>query len=172
MRFCLTFLLIICGSFAVSGQNTIRRQIDSEREGSFLDDKTLKKARSFIRRDSTYYVGYMLEGAFLFFRANDELGFRKAVGPLTKALARIEHDYDRQLRVRTNNYTVYSENYRRHFDYGLITYFLSRCYQNVEQQDKAMEVVRHVSDRNFQMETSLDSYNTMAWIYHRNRMYT
>lgn len=154
------------------GQPSVRKKIDSEREGSFLDDKTLQKARSFIRRDSTYYVGYLLEGAYLFYRANDELGFTKAAAPLAKALKKIEHDYDPLLRTRTNNYATYNSNYRFHFDYGLITYFLNRCYQNIEKQDKAMEVTRHVRDRNFQVETSLDSYNTMAWLYHRNRMYT
>ncbi len=174
MQLRLTFILVLlCAASAFGQKSAIRKQIDSEREGgSFLDDKNFQKARSFIRRDSTYYVGYLLEGAYLFFRANDELGFNKAIAPLTKALKRIEHDYDPMLRVRTNNFAVYNTNYRYHFDYGLIAYFLSRCYQNVEQQDKAMEVVRHVRDRNFQVETSLDSYNTMAWIYHRNRMYT
>jgi len=153
-------------------QNSIRQQIDSEREGSFLEDKTYEKARGFIRKDSTYYVGHLLEGAYLFFRANDELGFRKAVGPLKKALDKIEYDFDPLLRIRTNNYSVYAANYRYQFDYGLITYFLGRCYQNVEQQDKAMEVLEHIRDRNFQVEINTDSYNTMAWIFHRNRVYT
>jgi hypothetical protein len=117
-------------------------------------------------------VGHLLEGAYLFFRANDELGFRKAIGPLKKALDKIEYDFDPLLRIRSNNYSVYSANYRYHFDYGLITYFLSRCYQNVELQDKAMEVLTHIRDRNFQVEINMDSYNTMAWIFHRNRVYT
>jgi len=169
----LVIVFLLISSFSSMGQGKVRQQIDSEREGgSFLEDKTLTKARSFIRRDSTYYVGYLLEGAYLFFRANDELGFRKAIAPLVKALNRIEKDFDRQLRTRSNSYPVYAANYRYHFDYGLITYFLSRCYQNVEMQDMAMEVVRRVRDKNFQVETSLDSYNTMAWIFHRNRMYT
>src|ERR1051325_1183157 len=81
----------------LSAQNKIREQIDQERAtdaGSFLDSKMYEKARSFIRKDSTYYVGYLLEGGFLFFRANDELGFTKAIGPLKKALDKIEHDFD------------------------------------------------------------------------------
>lgn len=175
MRATFTVLLLLLSGLDVLGQGRVRDQIDRERnEGatSFFDEKILQKARGFIRRDSTYHVGYMLEGGFLFFRANDELGFRKAIEPLEKALRHIERDYDRQLRTRSNNYAVYSANYRYHFDYGLITYFLNRCYQNVELQDKAMEVVRHVRDRNFQVETNLDAYNTMAWMYHRNRMYT
>ncbi|GHN01613.1 hypothetical protein WSM22_31020 [Cytophagales bacterium WSM2-2] len=164
----LVFITTICLS-----QNTVRQQLDREREGtSFLDPKTYEKARSFIRRDSTYYLGYMLEGAYLFFRANDELGFTKAIGPLKKAMNKIESDYDPLLRIRTSNFNTYNANYKYHFDYGLITYFLDRCYQNVEQQDKAMEVLQHIRDRNFQMEINMDSYNTMAWLYHRNRMYT
>jgi tetratricopeptide (TPR) repeat protein len=163
--------LIFYGGVAI-GQNTIREKIDSERGGSFLDPKTYEKAKSFIRRDSTYYLGYMFEGGYLFFRANDELGFKIAMRPLQKALDKIEKDYDSRLRKRTNNYNIYSENYRYHFDYGLITYFLNRCYQNIEDQEKAMEVLRHVRERNFQMEVNMDSYNTMAWLYHRNRMYT
>lgn len=158
-----------------TAQNRVRDQIDRERgEGatSFFDEKTLQKARSFIRRDSTYYVGHMMEGGFLFFRANDELGFRKAIPSLAKAMNRIEKDFDKQLRTRTNSYAVYVANYRYHADYGLITYLLNRCYQNVELQDEAMEVVRHVRDRNLQVETNLDAYNTMAWMYHRNRMYS
>ena len=172
MRFGVIVYLIIILALNASAQNSVRQQIDSERDGSFLDDKTYQKARGFIRRDSTYYLGYLLEGAYLFFRANDELGFHKAIEPLQKALDKIEYDYDPLLKIRTNNYAVYSANYRYQFDYGLITYFLSRCYQNVEQQDKAMVVLNHIRDRNFQVEINMDSYNTMAWIFHRNRVYT
>jgi hypothetical protein len=161
-----------CASLSTSAQNSIRQQMDKDREGSFEDIKTYEKGRSFIRKDSTYYLGYMLEGAYLFFRANDELGFNKASEPLQKALDKIEHDYDLLLRIRTNNYETYAANYRYQFDYGLITYFLSRCYQNVEDQDNAMEVLRHIRDRNFQLEINSDSYNTMAWLFHRNRVYT
>ncbi len=166
------FISLFFFPIQVNAQNSIRQQIDKDRDGSFLEDKTYEKARGFIRKDSTYYVGHLLEGAYLFFRANDELGFRKAIGPLRKALAKIEYDFDPLLRIRTNNYQVYSANYRYQFDYGLITYFLGRCYQNVEQQDKAMEILEHIRDRNFQVEINSDSYNTMAWIFHRNRVYT
>lgn len=166
--------LIFCfAAFVAAAQSTVRKQIDSERQGgSFMEEKTYEKGRSFIRRDSTYYVGYLLEGAYLFFRANDELGYRKASIPLRKALDKIEHDFDPLLRMRTNSYNDYSANYRYQFDYGLIADLLNRCYQNVEDEDKAMEVLRHIRDRNFQMEINADSYNTMAWLYHRNRMYT
>ncbi len=163
--------LVLVFSYSCA-QNSLRDQMDRERPTSFEGIKTYETARKFIRQDSNYYLGHMFEGAFLFFRANDELGFNKASIPLQKALDKIEHDYDRELRTRSNNYGVYSAVYRYHSDYGLITYFLGRCYQNVEKQDKAMEVLRHIRDRNFQVEFNSDSYNTMAWIYHRNRVYT
>jgi tetratricopeptide (TPR) repeat protein len=169
--FFLFILIFLLNNFAIA-QNSARQQMDSEREGSFMDEKTYQKGRNFIRRDSTYYLGHLLEGAYLFFRANDELGFNKAIAPLKKALDKIEFDYDPILKIRTNNYNTYSANYRYQFDYGLITYFLGRCYQNVEAQDKAMEVLRHIRDRDFQLELNSDSYNTMAWLFHRNRVYT
>lgn len=154
-------------------QRDVRASIDSERgSDSFLDKKVFDKARSFIFRDSTYYLGHFFLGGYLYFRANDKLGFNKAIAPLQKALQLIETDYDQQLRTRTNSYVEYNAVYRYHSDYGFIAYLLEQCYQNVEMPDKAIEVLRHVRDRNFQVEQGVDSYNTMAWIYHRNRVYT
>lgn len=172
MKKVLLAIALLANITVLAQKDVLRQQMNADRNGSFLDPKTYDKARSFIRKDSTFYLGYMLEGAYLFFRANDELGFRKAIGPLQKALDKIEYDYDPVLRIRTNNYAVYAANYQYHFDYGLITYFLGRCYQNVEAQDKAMMVLNHIKDRNFQVEVNTDSYNTMAWIFHRNRVYT
>ena len=40
-----TFILTL----NLSAQNSIRQQIDKERDGSFLDAKTYEKARGFIR---------------------------------------------------------------------------------------------------------------------------
>ncbi|MFZ6001650.1 MAG: tetratricopeptide repeat protein [Bacteroidota bacterium] len=172
MKKVLLAIALLASMNVLAQKDVLRQKMNADRNGSFLDPKTYDKARSFIRKDSTFYLGYMLEGAYLFFRANDELGFRKAIGPLQKALDKIEYDYDPVLRIRTNNYAVYAANYQYHFDYGLITYFLGRCYQNVEAQDKAMMVLNHIKDRNFQVEVNTDSYNTMAWIFHRNRVYT
>lgn len=165
-------ILLLLLSLTTSQAQTIREQIDRDRPSSFADPKTLELARGFIRKDSTYYVGHLFEGTYLFFRANDELGFRKAIRPLKKALQKIEKDYNRKLRTRSNNFEVISDVFRYQSDYGLIAYFLSQSYQNVEDQEGAMEVIRHVRSRNFQLENYLDSYNTMAWLYHRNRMYT
>lgn len=171
MRIIVTIFLV--GVAFVSEAQTVRESIDNERPNPFSSDpKILELSRSFIRRDSNYYVGHLFEGAYLFNRANDELGYRKAIRPLKKALQKIEKDYNRKLRTRSNNFEVISDVFRYQSDYGLIAYFLCQSYQNVEDQEGAMDVLRHVKSRNFQLENYLDSYNTMAWLYHRNRMYT
>lgn len=171
--FLLVFMLFLTGM--AWAQNAVRAEIDREREEGnlqFTDPKILEKARKFIRDDSTYYVGHMLQGAYMFFRANDKLGFSQVIVPLKTALRLIEKDFNRQLRTRSNNYQIYSGVYRYHRDYGLIAYMLERSYQNIEMPDKAFEILQHVRDRNFQLEQGTDSYNTMAWIFHRNRTYT
>jgi len=170
---CLSLVLAALLPATTTAQKDVRARIDGERGNmAFTDIKTLEKARSFIRLDSTYYLGYFLEGGYMFFRANDKLGFTKAIVPLKKALQLIEKDYDRPLRTRSNNYRVYSEVYRYKADYGFLTYLLESCYQNVEMPDKAMDVLYHLRNRNFQVEMAGSAYNTMAWIYHRNRVYT
>lgn len=172
MRSLLITIFYCLVTIAAHAQNSVRERMDAERDGAFDDPKTYEKARRFIRMDSTYYLGHLLEGAYLYFRANDELGYNKAIPSLEKALAKIEKDYDDELRTRSNSYMTYAPVYRFHYDYGLISYFLSTAYQNVENPAKAMQVLMHIKDRNFQMEINQDSYNTMAWIFHRNRMYT
>ncbi len=162
-------------SQAANAQNNVRTNIDQERAKdnlSYTDPKVFEKSRKFIRDDSTYFVGYMLQGAYLFSRANDKLGFSQVITPLQKALRLIENDYDKQLRTRSNSYAIYSGVYRYHQDYGLIAYMLERSYQNIEMPDKSMAILLRVRDRNFQLEQGTDSYNTMAWLYHRNRTYT
>ncbi len=174
--FCLIAYCFLTIGFANSSfaQSAARESIDRERAErmSFYDEKTFDKARSFIRRDSTYYVGHMFQGAFLFFRANDKLGFTKAIPPLRMAFRLMEKEFGKQLRTRSNNYYDYNAVYRYHDDYGRIAYLLESCYQNIEMPDKAMEVLTHVKNYNFQMEQRIDSYNTMAWIFHRNRVFT
>ena len=154
-------------------QSDLRNRIDSERKSlSFLDDKTLDKSRELIREDSTFYIGFMYLGAFQFYRADDELGFSQVIVPLSKAMQLIEKDYDKELRTRSNDIFTYlrASNYQN--DYTYIAYWLEQSYQNIEEPDKAFEVLQHVRDRNIQFEQGLETYNTMAWIYHRNRMYT
>lgn len=150
-----------------------RNSIDIDRRSiSFSSQAAFEKSREYIRRDSTYYIGWMYRGAYLFNRANDEKGFTQAIEPLRKALELIERDYDKQLRTRTNDFIGYLAVNVVQSDYSYIANWLSGAYQNIENAQAAYEVLMHVKDRDLQYEAAVESWNTLAWIYHRNRMYT
>jgi hypothetical protein len=160
-------------SLPVSAQSSARQQINDERRYvNYEDEKTVEKAKGWIRADTTYYVGYMYLGAFHFYRANDDLGFRQDIVHLEKAMHLIEGEFDKELRTRTNDIFTYLHVSPLQNDYCDIAYWLEQSYQNIEEPAKAFEVVSHVRDRNLQLEQGIESYNTMGWIYHRNRMYT
>lgn len=165
-------LLLLTPLFA-HAQNNVRERIDMDRRYlRFDDEKTYEKSRGFIRDDSTFYIGHMYMGAFFFYRAADKQGFERVVPFLEKAMQLIEKDYDQQLRTRTNDIYTYLRVNPYQNDYSNIAYWLQQSYQNIEKPDKAFEVLNRFRDRNLQYEQSMESYNTMAWIYHRNRTYT
>lgn len=167
------FLLLLLIPVFVHAQMDVRARIDMERRYlRFDDDKTLEKTRGFIRDDSTFYIGHMYMGAYFFYRAADKPGFNRAIPFLDKAMQLIEKDYDKQLRTRTNDIYTYLQVNPYQADYSNIAYWLQQAYQNTDRPDKAFEVLCHVRDRNLQFEQSMETYNTMAWIYHRNRTYT
>lgn len=169
-----TFLSLFVFCFVLGAQEKQeRRWIDLDRANiPFASQQALEKSREYIRKDSTYYIGYMYWGAYLFNRANDEQGFKLAAVILQKACNLIERDYDKQLRTRSNDLMIYLTVNAVQNDYGYITNWLEGAYQNIEQADKAFEVLASFKDHDLQYEGSTDSWNTMAWIYHRNRMYT
>jgi tetratricopeptide (TPR) repeat protein len=170
-RLCL--LLFLLFPFFISAQNDTRAKIDLERRNlQYDDEKTFEKANEFIHEDSAYYIGYMYKGGFQFYRADDELGFSQVIVPLSNAMRLIEKDYDKELRTRSNDIFTYLRVSNYQNDYTTIAYWLEQAYQNIEDPGKAMEVLKHVRDRNIQFEQGLETYNTMAWIYHRNRMFT
>ena len=155
------------------GQSSVRVRIDEDRRYlDYTDEKTLEKARGFIREDSTFYIGYMYRGAFNYTRANDELGFRQDIVDLEKAMQLIEKDYDKQLRTRTSDIFTYMRVSSYQNDYCSISFWLESSYQNIGEPQKAFETVIRFHNRNLQMEQGIESCNSLAWIYHRNRMYT
>src|SRR5688572_3232439 len=50
--------------------------------------------------------------------------------------------------------------------------WLSGAYRKIERAQEAFEVLTHIKDRDLQYEAAVESWNTLAWLYHRNRMYT
>ncbi|MDQ3111000.1 MAG: hypothetical protein M3R17_13990 [Bacteroidota bacterium] len=165
-------MLLLMPAFLFS-QTSARELINAERRyQSYEDEKTFQKAKGWIRADTTYYVGYMYQGAFSFYRANDEHGFSQTIVPLEKAMQLIESEFDKELRTRTNDIFTYIRVSTLQNDYCEIAYWLQQSYQNIENPAKAFEVVSHVNERKLQMEQGIESYNTMGWIFHRNRVYS
>jgi hypothetical protein len=165
------FLLVSCSVW--SRNDEVRRKIDIDRRSlSWSDETAYEKSREFKRLDSTYYIGSMYEGAYLYSRANDAIGFRNAIIPLKKAFQLIQADYDAELRTRTADVFKFFQVNAVQNDFCLIGYWLQHCYQNIERPQEAVEVIRAIVDRDIQMEYGIESYNALAWIYHRNRMFT
>lgn len=174
MKHILPAVLLLLSVLSLKGQNTdLRRQIDIDRRNiAFNSQEAFEKSREYIREDSTYYIGYMYMGAYLFNRANDELGYRQAITWLQKAFDLVQRDYDKELRTRTNDLVEYLAVNVVQNDYCYVAEWLQGAYQNIEEAQKAYEVLINVKDHDLQYESSVESWNTLAWLYHRNRMYT
>ncbi len=135
-------------------------------------EDALLRAREFKRIDSTYYVGWLYEGAYKFNHSADYLGFKSAIYPLSHALDLIEHDYNKALATRTDDVLTYIPVYKLQIDYTMIANYLMNCYSNTDQPDKVFDLLRRVKRYNFQNQYYLDVYDYMAWTVHRNRFYT
>lgn len=165
-------LMILSGNLFAYDKD-VRAEIDIDRRSLLYNSQeAFEKSREYIRKDSTYYIGWMLQGAFLFNRANDEKGFLQAIAPLQKAFDLIERDYDAELRTRTNDYLEYWKVNYVQSDYANIANWLSGAYQNIERAQNAYEVLKSFNEHDLQFEYTMESWNTLAWLYHRNRMYT
>lgn len=166
-------LLLSCSYEVLAYDKDERASIDIDRRSiAFNSQVALEKSREYIRRDSTYYIGWMYWGAYLFNRANDERGFTQAIEKLEKAFDLIERDYDAELRTRTNDLVEFVAVNTVQNDYSYISNWLQGSYQNVERAQDAYVVLTHVKERDLQFEAAVESWNTLAWLYHRNRMYT
>jgi hypothetical protein len=78
----------------VNKNAALRYEIDAKKKGVNLDkEEALFAARDFIRIDSTYYVGWMMQGIYLSNIAADYVGYKNAIAPLEKALQLMESDY-------------------------------------------------------------------------------
>lgn len=150
-----------------------RYEINAKRMGVVPEsEEGQAAARDFIRIDSTYYVGWMIQGLYNSDRAVDYLGFRNAILPLEKAMALIEKDYGSELRTRSSSamelYKV--EQYQK--DYDQLAYNLFTAYQNTNAELESYQLLQKVAKLNRQREWRLSVYNMLFWMTHRNRIYT
>ncbi|MBL7683729.1 MAG: hypothetical protein JNK00_10255 [Flavipsychrobacter sp.] len=167
-------------SFAADAQPMMHRknpaqryEIDAKRMGTdMLSADALPRSREFKRIDSSYYVGWMYEGAYKHEHAADYTGYKNAAVPLEKALLLMEKDYKKELSTRSPDVAVYVYAYRYQIDYTTIAYYLMDCYANIEDPVKVYNLLRRVLKWNFQRDYFMDAYNYLGWTVHRNRFYT
>lgn len=167
-------------SFAADAQPMMHRknpaqryEIDAKRMGTdMLSADALPRSREFKRIDSSYYVGWMYEGAYKHEHAADYVGYKNAAVPLEKALLLMEKDYKKELATRSPDVAVYVYAYRYQIDYTTIAYYLMDCYANIEDPVKVYNLLRRVLKWNFQRDYFMDAYNYLGWTVHRNRFYT
>jgi hypothetical protein len=169
----ITFLILIAAVIPSLAQTQARMEIDQARENlGYFDKEALIKSKEFIRKDSTYYVGYMYEGAYKYNRSSDALGYSSAIKPLQKAMDLLIKDYGRKLKVRSSDIMSFVDAYKYQYEYCIIAGLLEESYRNIEQPDKALKVLLDLRSRNLQKEYYGDAYTTIAWIYHRSRVHT
>lgn len=166
-------MMISVPPFASAQKNAAQRyEIDAKRIGVALESEdALPRSREFLRIDSTYYVGWLYEGAYKFNKAVDYLGFKNAAVPLERALRLMERDFRKELGTRTRDLATYFPVYKYHIDYAQIAIRLNACYTNTDEPEKVWAVLRRYAKWNFQKDF-FDVYNHMMWVVHRNRFYT
>jgi Tfp pilus assembly protein PilF len=147
-------------------------EIDQERASLwYFDKKALEKSREFIKKDSSYYVGHLYEGAYKYYRAADKQGFQQALKPLERAYRQITRDYNSYLKLRTNDIFRYMEVFNFHRDFSVLNYMMTECYENIDQPEKAVRLCHRYKSYKIQ-KSNFDPYTKLSWIYHRNRIYT
>ncbi|MFQ3576412.1 MAG: hypothetical protein SNJ77_08255 [Cytophagales bacterium] len=154
-------------------QQNPREEIDQKRQGLwYFDKKALDMYREFLRIDSTYYVGWLFEGSAKYYRSQDALGYASAIKPLLKAKAKIYKSEKEKLKVRTQDVREYISVYQAQQDYCMIMYLLYQCYMNIEEQQKAFEVLIELKKQRLQKYFFIEPYNSMSWIMHRVRTFS
>lgn len=178
----ITFLHILIWIMAASAlsttaqsnqQNAKRYEIDAKRIGiGYLSRDALPRGREFKQIDSTYYVGWMYEGAYQMDHAADALGFSLAAETLQHAQDLLERDFKRELNTRTGDAMQYINIMGIHRDWDFIQFALYQSYAYSNQINKAWANLRKATKINLQDEFLTETYNLMAWTVHRYRQFT
>lgn len=174
-RFIILLLFSWFPSIVLSAQplQQKRQEIDAKRiEVDFSSRDALPRGREFKRIDSTYYVGWLYEGAYRFDHAADFLGFKTAGTQLERAVRLMEKDFRTQLSTRTSDVIEFIQHVRIHRDWDYAVYCLMNCYSNTEDMTKLWQLLQKCRKMDLQDEQYLDTYHYLAWTVHRNRYYT
>jgi tetratricopeptide (TPR) repeat protein len=152
-------------------RDAVRYEIDAKRiDINYNDREALPRSREFIRLDSTYYAGYMVEGLYRFNRSADYYGYRQAVMPLYKALNLFDRDYGANMQDLFTNMDFYQNNVRRLNDLFEIADALKSCYNVLECPDSSMKVLEILERYRFQKDF-FNISSEKAWMVHRNRFF-
>ncbi|RMI19697.1 MAG: hypothetical protein D6681_02765, partial [Calditrichaeota bacterium] len=171
--FLLFGVLLIFGQ-AHADQQRNRAIIDSLRWGfDYKSAEAYRRAKQAQHLDSTYYVGYLIEAFHFFERAEEQSGLRKAVEPLQKALARFEKEFGYCLNKRYTLEDIFMGAWRemlRQLDYLTLASTLIDCYFSLEMPDSAYSALMRL--KNADLAIDFRSYQGLAWLYFRSRIYT
>jgi hypothetical protein len=149
-----------------------RYEINAKRMGLSPTDKdALPRGREFVRLDSTYYVGWMYQGIFMYDRSADELGYQKAIPYLRKAFVLLEQDFTPVLQTLYNSPENYMRNTLLYSDYLNLARCLRDSYEYLNQPDSAIWVINRLEDKDFKRDQLGLMFGTKAWIIHRNRFF-
>ncbi|HEX8357540.1 MAG TPA: hypothetical protein VF610_09020, partial [Segetibacter sp.] len=175
MKYRLLFIITLLFAFKVSTAQidaAARYEIDAKRAGvNPFDKDALPRSREFIRLDSTYYVGHMIEGAYKADRSSDYLGYKNAILPMKKAFMLFKKDYGKNMKTLFNSPQEYMQSINKYQDFLQIANTLRECYDNLEMPDSVIWVLDNVAAYNFPKD-HLGINTIKAWTYHRNRFFT
>ncbi len=168
------FMAVVCSYFSGMAQNPAKRyEIDAKRMDVLpTSDDALPRGREFVRLDSTYYVGWMFQGLFLYDRSADQSGYQKALPYLRNGFRLLEKDFTPALQTVYNSPNQYIQNNQLYRDYLELARTLRDSYEYLEMPDSAIWVIRQMEQKNFKRDQSGLLFGTKAWIIHRNRYYT
>ncbi len=155
-------------------QSRERAKIDSLRWGySYESAEAYRRAKQAQHIDSTYYVGYLIEGYHHFERAEEHSGLAKAVAPLRKALDLFEKDFSYALHMRITRDDIFAGFYRelfRQLDYYDMSNRLISAYLTLEQPDSAYSATQRLMEKDLVFD--FQSLHWLSWLYFRTRIYT
>lgn len=171
---CMVWLLLCpaIGQLYGQGNTAARYEIEAKRIG--VDphgNDALPRSREFIRLDSTYYVGYLLEGLYKAEHSSDRQGFILSVKPLEKALDLLTYDYGAALQNLYRDRNYFNQYVRVYQDFLTLCNVLTQCYDNTDQPGKTMAICNRMEDFDFPKDY-FGIYSRRAWTYHRYRIFT
>lgn len=172
---CLAVCLLSLTEIAAQLNSIKRYEIDLRRaemsSADFNSNEIMLRAREFIRKDPSYYVGYMFEGLYRYDRSGDLAGYVQAAKPLKKAMELLENDYKTALHEVYSSEEAYAEHSDKVNDYTQIVDKLMECFSNIERPDSVIWLLNRYKSWNFSHD-ELGADNYIAWTYHRNRFLT